>query len=534
MLDVWGGGQLLAFSALDGATSFEHGLVGRTSFDRRGIDLTLPGTCGLTFPGEPQQSLELAGDYFCFVTPNGSVRGAFTDAFHLLVEGTCQVRPGSPAVTVLQRRTRTLVGSTLCFKPELIDADLDDAIRQRRAWLDQTLHQVAQRVPVRRQRSLAKALAMMKAQVYSPEGRIHQRWSTPDRWPHRQMWLWDSAFHAIGWRHLDPPLARELLLAVFDCQREDGFIPHMMNPTDNSQITQPPVLALAACLVNDAAPERGWLATLYPKLAAYIRWDLTNRDRDGDGLAEWSIEGDPHCRSGESGMDNSARFDEATQLAAVDFNAFLALECDVLAGMAGELGRQAEAAAWRERHAQLCRLINAYLWDPAQGFYFDYDPQKGARSNVMAGSGFLPLICGAPSPEQAARLAAHLHNPATFGTPFKIATIAANDAAHYAKDMWRGPVWVNLNWLVTLGLRRYGLRDAADELTAQTLAEIERGYEQYGTLFEFYDDRQEVDPPHLLRKGRCAPEVSPYHQVFHDYGWTATLYVDMVMDAQRR
>jgi neutral trehalase len=174
-------------------------------------------------------------------------------------------------------------------------------------------------------------------------------------------------------------------------------------------------------------------------------------------------------------------------------------------------------------------LINTYLWDPAQGFYFDYDPQKEARSNVMAGSGFLPLICGAPSPEQATRLAAHLHNPATFGTPVKVATIAANDVAHYAKDMWRGPVWVNLNWLVALGLRRYGLRDAADSLTAQTLAEIERGYEQYGTLFEFYDDQQEVDPPHLLRKGRCAPEVSPYHQVFHDYGWTATLYVDMVM-----
>ena len=24
------------------------------------------------------------------------------------------------------------------------------------------------------------------------------------------------------------------------------------------------------------------------------------------------------------------------------------------------------------------------------------------------------------------------------------------------------------------------------------------------------------------------PEVNPFHQVFHDYGWTATLYVDMM------
>jgi glycogen debranching enzyme len=532
MPNVWGGGQLLAFSALDGLTSFEHGLVGRTSFNRIGIDIMLPGTCEITFPGKYMQGLELAGDYFSLATSGGPVRGAFADAFHLLIEGACQAAAKSPAVTIVQHGNRTLVGSATCFKPELIKADLCDVIQQRRAWLERSLRQALPWVPAQQQRALAKALAMMKTQVYSPEGRIRHRWSTPDRWPHRQMWLWDSAFHAIGWRHIDPPLARELLSAVFDCQHPHGFIPHMMNPQASSQITQPPVLALAARLVNDAAPEPGWLAALYPKLAAYIRWDLANRDRDGDGLAEWSIEGDPHCRSGESGMDNSARFDEATGLAAVDFNAFLALECDLLADMAAELGRPAEAIVWREQHARLCQLINTFLWDPEQGFYFDYDPQRQARSTVMAGAGFLPLICGAASPAQAARLAAHLQNPATFGTPFKVATIAANDTAHYSKDMWRGPAWVNLNWLVAFGLRHYGLHEAANALTAQTLAEIERWYEQYGTLFEFYDDRQELPPPQLLRKGRCAPEVSPYHQVFHDYGWTATLYVDMVMGAQ--
>jgi glycogen debranching enzyme len=531
MLNVWGGGQLLAFSALDGPTSFEHGLVGRTSFDRIGIDLTLPGSCRLTFPGEHARDLELSGDYFRLTTPDGPVRGAYVDGLHLLIEGPCQVSTPSPAICALQRDNRTLVGAGVSFQPELIDANLDETLRQRRSWLEQTLA----RVPAPQQTpTLAKALAMMKAQVYSPEGRIQHHWSTPDHWPHRQMWLWDSAFHAIGWRHVDPPLARELLSAVFDCQGADGFIPHMMNPSGNSQITQPPVLALAACLVNASASEPAWLAALYPKLAAYVSWDLAQRDRDGDGLAEWSIEGDPHCRSGESGMDNSARFDEATALAAVDFNAFLALECELLAGIAEQLGQPAQACTWRERHAHLCQLINTYLWDAQQGFYFDYDPHKGARTGVMAGSGFLPLICGAPSPEQAARLAAHLQNPATFGTPFKVATIAANDAAHYAKDMWRGPVWMNLNWLVAYGLRRYGLLDAADELTAQTRAEIERCYAQYGTLFEFYDDRREVDPPHLLRKGRCAPKVSPYHQVFHDYGWTATLYVDMVMDQSQK
>ena len=53
-------------------------------------------------------------------------------------------------------------------------------------------------------------------------------------------------------------------------------------------------------------------------------------------------------------------------------------------------------------------------------------------------------------------------------------------------------------------------------------------YARYGTFFEFYDDRRECDPPELLRKGKCAPGESPYHQVFFDYGWSATLYIEMV------
>lgn len=60
-------------------------------------------------------------------------------------------------------------------------------------------------------------------QVYSPEGRIHHRWTTPDRWPHRQMWLWDSAFHAIDWWHIDLALAQEAILAAFDMQAPDGL-----------------------------------------------------------------------------------------------------------------------------------------------------------------------------------------------------------------------------------------------------------------------------------------------------------------------
>ena len=524
----WAGGQLLAFSGLDGPTDFECGLVARTSTDGGvdagrngvGVDVKWPGLCRLQFP-ESSGPFLVTGDTLDL----NQVRGAFLDAYHLLIEGPCTVSECQREVTVIRQDKRTLVGTTGKLDAAQIAADLDAAMADRARWLH--ARELPHGLAPTSQRTLAKALSVMKTQVYTPEGVIQHRWTTPDRWPHRAMWLWDSVFHAMGWRHLDITLAREMISAVLDTLRADGFVAHMMTPSRTSAITQPPVLCLGVKLVNDLAPDRDWIEELYPKLCAYVEWDVAHRDSDGAGLVEWFIEGDVNCRSGESGMDNSPRFDAATQQDAVDFNSFLALECETLAGFARLLGRAEEADRWTARHRTLCDLINRRLWNDKEKFYLDFDVERGTPSDVMASTGFLPLICGAASSEQAGYLAQHLHNPDTFGTPLPVPSVARRTHA-YAKDMWRGPVWVNVNWLIAYGFDRYGMNDMADELRYKTAREIERTCDKYGTLFEFFDDRQQVEPPQLLRKGKCAPEISPYHQVFHDYGWTATLYADMM------
>ena len=59
-------------------------------------------------------------------------------------------------------------------------------------------------------------------------------------------------------------------------------------------------------------------------------------------------------------------------------------------------------------------------------------------------------------------------------------------------------------------------------------------YLECGTFFEFYDDRKEVEPRALERKGKMTAEYDPYHQVFHDYGWSASLYLEMLFDPKWR
>ncbi|MFD9002175.1 hypothetical protein ACFV0T_14570 [Streptomyces sp. NPDC059582] len=152
-------------------------------------------------------------------------------------------------------------------------------------------------------------------------------------YPHQ--WSWDSAFIAIGLRHVSPLRAQTELETLFAAQWGDGRIPHIVfNPSvpldayfpspdfwrsstagraagaprtvQTSGIVQPPVHALAAWLVHSADPglsrARGFLPRVYPSLAAWHRYLLHRRDLGGGGLA--SV-----VHPWEQGMDNSPCWD---------------------------------------------------------------------------------------------------------------------------------------------------------------------------------------------------------------------------------
>ena len=523
-LGKWGKGQLLGYSGLEGQTDFRAGLVLRTRATAE-LDIKLPQASGRVVLGEGVPEVEvLLSDGFRLA--DGTV-GVMVDAWHLLVTGgRARLSGDVSGCESLVRDGRLLLGVRGHFRPELIGTDAEVLLSRRVAWLlalptfglgeGGTLS------------SLRKAYSQLKGMVLSPEGGIGCRWSTPDRWPHRRLWLWDSVFHAIGVRHLDASLAHELLRAVLEQQHPDGLIPHMMWPDGCSSVTQPPVLALGVWLVEEVQEDDAFVRWALPRLEAHLEWIMAHRDSDGAGLVEWAIEGDPQCRSGESGMDNSPRFDAATQLDATDFNAYLSLECEIVSRLSVRVGRMNQAYYWQAQHERLNRLMRERLWCEEAGLFMDYDVRRGELTGVAAASGFLPLICGAATERQAALLRANLHDPETFGTPVPVPSISRRCAEAYRKDMWRGPMWVNVNWLIALGLERYGYLEDAAALRRSTRQVEERFCQEYGTFFEFYDDRDELPPPRLERKGCLEEEGDGYHQVFFDYGWSAALFVDLV------
>ncbi|MEU6648632.1 hypothetical protein ABZ904_04080 [Streptomyces sp. NPDC046900] len=180
-----------------------------------------------------------------------------------------------------------------------------------------------------------------------PAGSLHVRaaqvlednWAGTSTVPSRRLyphqWSWDSAFIAIGLRHISPLRAQTELETLLDAQWADGRIPHIVfNPSvpldayfpspdfwrsstagraagaprtvQTSGIVQPPVHALAAWLVHRSDPglsrARGFLARVHPRLAAWHRYLLHRRDLGGGGLA--SV-----VHPWEQGMDNSPAWD---------------------------------------------------------------------------------------------------------------------------------------------------------------------------------------------------------------------------------
>ncbi|MFD5186085.1 hypothetical protein ACFWMQ_26465 [Streptomyces sp. NPDC058372] len=168
---------------------------------------------------------------------------------------------------------------------------------------------------------------------------LHTNWTgtstVPSRGLYPHQWSWDSAFIAIGLRHLSPLRAQIELETLLAAQWGDGRVPHIVfNPdvpagayfpgpefwrsstdgrpagapeaVETSGIVQPPVHALAVLLVHQADPglsrARGFLARMRPKLAAWHRYLVERRDLGGAGLA--SV-----VHPWEQGMDNSPCWD---------------------------------------------------------------------------------------------------------------------------------------------------------------------------------------------------------------------------------
>jgi glycogen debranching enzyme len=336
------------------------------------------------------------------------------------------------------------------------------------------------------------------------------------------MWLWDSAFHALSFSTYNMPLAEEILLAMLKRMRSDGFMPHMTNPTDSSDVTQPCVLSWAVYKLYEKSHNVNFLKEALYYLDKYLTYDLNNRDNNHNGLLEWKTEPDYElCKCGESGLDNSPRFDFDVEMDVIDFSSYFALDTHYLAKIYEALGDNENASKWEEISKNTANKINELLFDEETGAYYDR-LFTGELTKVLTHSSFLPMFAEITTKEKAEKLVKTMFDENELYTEAPLASISKKDP-RFSTDMWRGGVWVNLNYFNIVGLKKYGYLKEAEELRTKTLEMINKWFKQTGCVFEFYDPNNEISPFYLERKGKPLknPDYRKHVHSISDFHWSA-------------
>jgi len=332
-----------------------------------------------------------------------------------------------------------------------------------------------------------------------------------------------------------------------------------------SGITQPPLHATACLHIYQMAKKRvqalDFLKIMWPKLVASHGYFYRYRNFDGSGLVyirhPW-----------ESGIDNSPAWDGPLEGIEVDRTKLPPYERkDLARGVPAEerpgdddydryvylvdlfrrLGYR-EEAIYRECpflikdvmfNSILCRAnkdlieigriikedtreieewegvtekaITESLWCEECRKFDSIDIVTGERLHTATAASFMPLFAGAATRAQAEIMYKDidsisfcaLHQGNCFTIPNYDMTRDDFDSRNY----WRGPVWININWMLSRGLKSYGYNVKADAMKRDMIQlPIRFGFHEY------FDSR--------TGQGYGSP----------DFSWTAALFLDLVRE----
>lgn len=308
--------------------------------------------------------------------------------------------------------------------------------------------------------------------------------------------------------------------------------------------SMPPLGAMCALKAYLTTQDLSFLAWAYPRLQQWNDWWLANRGdgeawRDGnkDGLLEWGFDAEVEYGAlgartltnadkrrlafAESGFADRTQW-QNTQMGKTDpvappsadslsspqslpgdvkynnqshtlefssvaLNSLYAMDTELMAQISREIGLTTDTDRWQARYEGIKKLINEKLWSEEDGLYLDRH-WDGRFSRRVSLENFYPLIAGIPDEARAKRMLAILWDRQKFGGEWMLPSIARDDPAFARKAQEQtattGAVNAAMNYLLYLGLKRYGFYAQAAQLarssTAMARAALEKQGEQPG------------------------------------------------------
>ncbi|MYA60679.1 MAG: hypothetical protein F4X40_09050 [Chloroflexi bacterium] len=348
-------------------------------------------------------------------------------------------------------------------------------------------------------------------------------------------WFWDSCFHAIALSTLDVELARSELATLMVPQRRNGFVGHMTywgrwgpvaaalagqsRPTEwrkrNSGMIQPPVLAQALQRVWEESGDNDYLRAMLPRIRRFYEWLNREREVDSDGLIgvispyECGLDNSP-AYDAELGLSNPnrgrllfknwlldwhnvlrgrghdfAHLRRRDRFIMIDpfMNAVYADGWDAISTMHDALDQHDLVRSADEKRQRTTEALNEHCWDEEEGRWIYLRGAARIPDFTLAIGAIFPLIIGIQDPSKVNDvIRRHLLNEKEFWTPYPVPSVAASEPTFDPEGeatIWRGPVCLNLNWLLARGLRRHGFDQVATEIEAKSIEMASRDFREF-------------------------------------------------------
>ncbi|XP_059577183.1 mannosyl-oligosaccharide glucosidase isoform X2 [Alligator mississippiensis] len=372
--------------------------------------------------------------------------------------------------------------------------------------------------------------------------------------------LWDEGFHQLLLARWDPALSREVLAHWLDLMNAEGWIPREQILDDEARAKVPPEFVLQhpevanpptffltlQQLLAQGEAKPAYLRRLFPRLQAWYDWynrtqagplPYTFRWRGRDTDTKLFL----NPKTLASGLDDYPRASHPSpDERHLDLRCWMTLASSVMADVAERLGEPATEYQHLAQALSDNALLEQQHWAAELGTFADYGNHSRAvgleRERLVVPPGqprhqlppprlvrvvrepprprfvealgyvslfpFLLQLLQPDSPRLGAMLA-DLRNEAKLWTPFGLRSLAPTSPLYMQRNTehdapyWRGPIWVNINYLALRALHHYaGLPGPQQARAAQIYHELRTNlvgnlYRQYvasGYLWEQYND----------------------------------------------
>jgi hypothetical protein len=285
-----------------------------------------------------------------------------------------------------------------------------------------------------------------------------------------------------------------------DAIYDEGIVDWIDHPIEG-KVTKPPLISWAAIRLHDDDPDLPFLMEIYPDLVKWNQWWFSQLD--SSSLPQYH-----HPYS--SGLDDSPLWDFPFPITSPDLSTYLVIQMKALAKIASLIDRPNEAQEWEKRAEELGTILVSELYNSDLKMF----PARNNSEIILEQTPFnlLPIwIKGLPS-DIHDELLLKLQKGNLFWTEHPLQTVANNSPNFNPNVMWRGPVWININFLFITALRDVGHDQLADQLTIATL--------------ELINNNQDISEYYHPITGLPPQDAAPC------FSWSAALFIDLVINLE--